>query len=319
MSSPLTRMVPAGGSRASSAIRTSTRSSWPGGQPATSANWPMSVRCRADAGWLRQHEKEKGRGTVRLLVTGGTGVLGRAFLPLAEAEGHQVSAPGRAELDLFDPAAVAGQLRGVDAVLHLATRIQPLEKMGQPRGMAPERPAARRGLGHPGRRGAGRRRQGVHPADRHVRLPGRPARHGGDEHTGRRPGHPALRAGRRGAGRQVRRGRAARRGAAPRACSTARAPATTSRTRPWAPRCTPRTPGARCSPRSPSRAASTTSAATGSGSATAGSPRPPAGDRGTRQRDAGARTAYHRGGTGFHPVCLLSGDARRLTASYLPQ
>jgi 2-alkyl-3-oxoalkanoate reductase len=69
---------------------------------------------------------------VRLLVTGGTGVLGRAFLPLAEAEGHRVNAPGRAELDLFDPAAVAGQLGGVDAVLHLATRIQPLEKMGQP-------------------------------------------------------------------------------------------------------------------------------------------------------------------------------------------
>ena len=69
---------------------------------------------------------------MRLLVTGGTGVLGRAFLPLAEAEGHRVSAPGRAELDLFDPVAVAGQLRGVDAVLHLATRIQPLEKMGQP-------------------------------------------------------------------------------------------------------------------------------------------------------------------------------------------
>jgi nucleoside-diphosphate-sugar epimerase len=53
-------------------------------------------------------------------------------LPLAEAEGHRVNAPGRAELDLFDPAAVAGQLGGVDAVLHLATRIQPLEKMGQP-------------------------------------------------------------------------------------------------------------------------------------------------------------------------------------------
>jgi nucleoside-diphosphate-sugar epimerase len=53
-------------------------------------------------------------------------------LPWAEAEGHQASAPGQAELDLFDPAAVAGRLRGVDAVLHLATRIQPLEKMGQP-------------------------------------------------------------------------------------------------------------------------------------------------------------------------------------------
>ena len=69
---------------------------------------------------------------MRLLVTGGTGVLGRAFWPLAQAEGHQVSAPGRAELNLFDPAAVAVVMRGVDAVLHLATRIQPLEKTGQP-------------------------------------------------------------------------------------------------------------------------------------------------------------------------------------------
>ncbi|HEY2267701.1 MAG TPA: NAD-dependent epimerase/dehydratase family protein [Streptosporangiaceae bacterium] len=69
---------------------------------------------------------------MHLLVTGGTGVLGRAFRPLAEAEGHQVSAPGRAELDLFDPAAVGARMPGVDAVLHLATRIQPLEAMGQP-------------------------------------------------------------------------------------------------------------------------------------------------------------------------------------------
>jgi hypothetical protein len=51
---------------------------------------------------------------------------------LAEAEGHQVSAPGRTELDLFDPAAVGARMRGVDAVLHLATRIQPLAAMGQP-------------------------------------------------------------------------------------------------------------------------------------------------------------------------------------------
>ena len=69
---------------------------------------------------------------MHLLVTGGTGVLGRAFLPPARAQGHQVSAPGRAELDLFDPAAVGASMGGVDAVLHLATRIQPLEKMGQP-------------------------------------------------------------------------------------------------------------------------------------------------------------------------------------------
>jgi len=69
---------------------------------------------------------------VRLLVTGGTGVLGRAFVPLARAEGHRVRAPGRAELDLFDPAAVAAAAGDVDAVLHLATRIPSLAQMDQP-------------------------------------------------------------------------------------------------------------------------------------------------------------------------------------------
>jgi nucleoside-diphosphate-sugar epimerase len=69
---------------------------------------------------------------VHILVTGGAGVLGQAFVPLAEAEGHKVQAPGRAELDLFDPAQVGLAVRDVDAVLHLATRIQPLDKLGQP-------------------------------------------------------------------------------------------------------------------------------------------------------------------------------------------
>ena len=59
---------------------------------------------------------------MRVLVTGGTGVLGRAFGPLAEAAGHDVRAAGRAGLDLFDPLAVAAAVRGADAVLHLATR-----------------------------------------------------------------------------------------------------------------------------------------------------------------------------------------------------
>lgn len=70
--------------------------------------------------------------TVRVLVTGGTGVLGRAFRPLAEAAGHDVRAPGRVGLDLFDPVAVGAAMRRVDAALHLATLIQPLDRMGQP-------------------------------------------------------------------------------------------------------------------------------------------------------------------------------------------
>ncbi|HEU0024546.1 MAG TPA: sugar nucleotide-binding protein, partial [Thermoleophilaceae bacterium] len=60
---------------------------------------------------------------MRLLISGGTGVLGRALRPLADAAGHALAMPGREELDLFDPSAVADAVRDVDAVLHLATRI----------------------------------------------------------------------------------------------------------------------------------------------------------------------------------------------------
>ena len=69
---------------------------------------------------------------MRVLVTGGTGVLGRAFRPLAEAAGHDVRAPERAGLDLFDRLAVGTAVGDVDAVLHLATRIQSLDRMQQP-------------------------------------------------------------------------------------------------------------------------------------------------------------------------------------------
>ncbi len=69
---------------------------------------------------------------MRLLITGGTGVLGRALRPLAEAAGHELRAPARAELDLFDPAAVAAAVHDADAVLHLATRIRPLGLVQQP-------------------------------------------------------------------------------------------------------------------------------------------------------------------------------------------
>jgi len=43
-----------------------------------------------------------------------------------------VRAPGRAELDLYDPAAVAAAASDADAVLHLATRIPSLAQMDQP-------------------------------------------------------------------------------------------------------------------------------------------------------------------------------------------
>jgi nucleoside-diphosphate-sugar epimerase len=66
---------------------------------------------------------------MRLLITGGTGVLGRALRPLAQAEGHELAMPEHEELDLFEPTAVADAMRGVDGVLHLATRIRPLDEI----------------------------------------------------------------------------------------------------------------------------------------------------------------------------------------------
>jgi nucleoside-diphosphate-sugar epimerase len=69
---------------------------------------------------------------MRLLVTGGTGVLGRALRPLAEAAGHEFAMPRHEELDLFDPSAVAHAMRDVEGVLHLATRIRSLEQLSDP-------------------------------------------------------------------------------------------------------------------------------------------------------------------------------------------
>jgi nucleoside-diphosphate-sugar epimerase len=69
---------------------------------------------------------------MRLLITGGSGVLGRALRPLAEDAGHEFAMPAHEELDLFDPTAVADAVGDVDGVLHLATRIRSLEQISDP-------------------------------------------------------------------------------------------------------------------------------------------------------------------------------------------
>jgi nucleoside-diphosphate-sugar epimerase len=66
---------------------------------------------------------------MRVLVTGGSGVLGRALLPLLASAGHEVRATAYDELDLFDPAAVGDAAGDADAIFHLATRIPPRERM----------------------------------------------------------------------------------------------------------------------------------------------------------------------------------------------
>jgi nucleoside-diphosphate-sugar epimerase len=65
---------------------------------------------------------------VRVFVTGGSGVLGRALLPLLVAQGDDVRAPGRHELDLFDRARVAEVVGDAEAIFHLATRIPPRDQ-----------------------------------------------------------------------------------------------------------------------------------------------------------------------------------------------
>jgi nucleoside-diphosphate-sugar epimerase len=69
------------------------------------------------------------QGSMRLFVTGGTGVLGKAFAPIATARGHRLEMPGHSDLDLFSPEKVVDAIRGCDAVLHLATRIQSADRI----------------------------------------------------------------------------------------------------------------------------------------------------------------------------------------------
>jgi len=69
---------------------------------------------------------------LRLFVTGGTGVLGRALGSVAAEAGHELVMPTHDELDLFDSAAVVDAVDDVDAVMHLATRIRPAEQLSDP-------------------------------------------------------------------------------------------------------------------------------------------------------------------------------------------
>ena len=69
---------------------------------------------------------------MKILVTGGSGVLGRAAIPHLEDDDHQVVAPRHDELDLFDQEVVGAAMNGVDAVFHLATRIPPRGRLDDP-------------------------------------------------------------------------------------------------------------------------------------------------------------------------------------------
>jgi len=58
--------------------------------------------------------------SLRLRVLGASGVAGRAFVPLAEAAGHRVLGD---RVDVLDAGALRHALRGVDAVVNLASAI----------------------------------------------------------------------------------------------------------------------------------------------------------------------------------------------------
>jgi nucleoside-diphosphate-sugar epimerase len=68
---------------------------------------------------------------VRVLVTGGNGVLGRTTIPLLRALGHEIDAPLPTQLDLFDPVVVTRAVYGAAGILHLATRIPSRERAGE--------------------------------------------------------------------------------------------------------------------------------------------------------------------------------------------
>jgi nucleoside-diphosphate-sugar epimerase len=85
---------------------------------------------------------------MRIIVTGATGVIGRATVPRLVAAGHDVvglhhhdhgaswlrgNGAEPVQVDLFDPSKVRDVLRGADAAVHLATSIPPFAKMTKAR------------------------------------------------------------------------------------------------------------------------------------------------------------------------------------------
>src|SRR5579884_566018 len=83
---------------------------------------------------------------MKIFVTGATGVLGRPVVKALVEANHQVQALSRSakdetllrglgaspiEVDLFDVTTLTPVLSGVDAILHLATRIPPSGRMGK--------------------------------------------------------------------------------------------------------------------------------------------------------------------------------------------
>jgi nucleoside-diphosphate-sugar epimerase len=85
---------------------------------------------------------------MNIIVTGATGAIGRATIPLLVAAGHHVVGLHNQEqsaawlrrhgaepqrIDLFDAAQVGNALRNSDAVIHLATSIPPVARMARAR------------------------------------------------------------------------------------------------------------------------------------------------------------------------------------------
>jgi uncharacterized protein YbjT (DUF2867 family) len=71
---------------------------------------------------------------MRLLITGAHRRPRAAVRAAGRAAGHDPRTPGHAELDLFDPVAVTAAARDMGGVLHLASRIQALDQLGNPEG-----------------------------------------------------------------------------------------------------------------------------------------------------------------------------------------